>query len=146
MEIKGFKTRREDNLWENTTQKNKVAKSSFLSIEQQQSQQHYATSLGRILDLIDHQGRLLKRSRSYQDFLAYKKQIKSFLQITIKAHQSKQFSVIGFDGAMKLYTVVEKVDQALADLAAKILAQETENLSIAADIEEIRGLLFDFFA
>lgn len=119
---------------------------NFSGLLGEQEENLQLEELKQILQGIDYQGEALKKSGRMTDLQAYKKEVRRFLQVARGGLRTRQISSMGPDGSMKMYTVIEKVDRALAELTEAFLANESPNLDLVGKIEEIRGLLVDVFA
>ncbi len=103
--------------------------------------------LQKILEGVDHKGETLKKKGRMTDLKAYKKEVQHFFQAVQKQGlRTKQISSLAPDGSMKLYTVIEKVDETLEEITRAFMDSEQGNLDLINKIEEIRGLLVDLFA
>ncbi len=120
---------------------------NFSGLLGQEEQSLHLQELKNILKGVDQKGEALKKRGGMADLKAYKKEVQQFLQaVQKKGLRIRQISSIAPDGSMKLYTVIEKVDDTLEEITRAFMNSEQENLDLINKIEEIRGLLVDLFA
>lgn len=145
MKIEGLKNRKVAQRNEKKKASASVHSGLFSNIMEKSEMDLAIQALEETLQNINTRGEALKRSRNMADLKAYKKEIKKFFSRATEAIQAKQFSKIAPDGSMRLYTMIEKVDTVLQELSEEVLAKEQNTMAIIAKIDEIRGLLLDFF-
>jgi len=147
MRIRGSKDKRSLNSPRKARQAEKTDGKKFSGLLGEKEENLQVEEMNRILKDIDRQGEILKKSGRMTDLKAYKKEVRRFLRVANKGGlRTKQISSMGPDGSMKQYTVIEKVDEVLAELTEAFLNKESRNLDLMGKIEEIRGLLVDVFA
>ncbi len=147
MRIRGSKDKQSLNSPRSTRRTEKTADKNFSGLLGENEENLQLDEMNRILQDIDRQGEALKKSGRMTDLKAYKKEVRRFLRVAHKGGlRTRQISSMGPDGTMKQYTVIEKVDQALAELTEAFLNKESRKLDLVGKIEEIRGLLVDVFA
>lgn len=130
----------------NSSQKTNNMESSFKAKLSEIKHGEIKERLDRLMDIVDKQGEKLKKSLDKKDLLEYKKRVKDFLRLIQKEFvQAKQS--FSWDGAgnLKTYTIVEKVDQNLAQLHDLFLKEQSDVLEVVKKIDEIRGLLVDLY-
>lgn len=97
---------------------------------------------GELIAEVDQAGRELIAHRDETHLKAYRSAVKQFLLAAVRrAYRLKV--VEGRGPHPKLYVHIERIESRLADLAREVLATQKTQLKILAQIEEIRGLLFD---
>ena len=102
--------------------------------------------LDRLMEIVDEQGKKLKKSLDKKDLLEYKKRVKDFLRLIQKEFvQAKQSFSWDGSGNLKTYTIIEKVDQNLNQLHDLFLKEQADVLEVVKKIDEIRGLLIDLY-
>jgi uncharacterized protein YaaR (DUF327 family) len=81
--------------------------------------------------------------KSLQD---YKERVRRFLEQVVKGSFSSKEKQ-GFDkrGRMRLYKIISQIDDLMAELAEKVVADEKDNLEILDKIGDIRGLLLNLY-
>ncbi len=147
MRIRGSKDKRSLNSPRKTRRAEKTDGKNFSGLLGEKEENLQIEEMNRILKDIDRHGEALKKSGRMTDLKAYKKEVRLFLWVANKGGlRTKQISSMGPDGSMKQYTVIEKADEALAELTEAFLNKESRNLDLVGKIEEIRGLLVDVFA
>ncbi len=99
-----------------------------------------------LVDSVYSAGDKLKKNPYADEFKNYRKSLSNFLQFVVKntyeieTHQRRR-------GKKRVvYTLVNVVNQKLDSLATGILFNQADQLSILARVEEINGLLVDFFS
>ncbi|MDR1867145.1 MAG: DUF327 family protein [Treponema sp.] len=101
-------------------------------------------AIQELLDEIHSSGDALKNRPFVEEIIQYKKAVRDFLHYVVKKAYRTERSVSGANLARrKRYTVVQIVDQKLEQLAAGILAGQTNQVQLLAKLEEIKGLLVD---
>jgi len=102
--------------------------------------------LDKLMDIVDKQGKKLKKSLDKKDMLEYKKRVKDFLRLIQKEFvQAKQSFSWDGSGNLKTYTIIEKVDKNLDQLHDLFLKEQADVLEVVKKIDEIRGLLIDLY-
>ena len=102
--------------------------------------------LDKLMDIVDEQGKKLKKSLDKKDMLEYKKRVKDFLRLIQKEFvQAKQSFSWDGSGNLKTYTIIEKVDKNLDQLHDLFLKEQSDVLEVVKKIDEIRGLLVDLY-
>ncbi len=103
-------------------------------------------TLQYLVDSVYEAGDRLKKNPYTDEFKEYKKSLSTFLSFVVKntyeieTHQRRK-------GKTKIvYTLVTVVNSKLDNLANDILYNQSEQLKILAKIEEINGILVDFFS
>jgi uncharacterized protein YaaR (DUF327 family) len=95
---------------------------------------------------IDQKGKKLLTAKKGQEFDEYKSAIKAFLQtvldrsIKMEGHPSQRK-----DGKFVVHFMLKKVDEALDDIARILLVGQQDSIKLLARLDEIRGLLLDFY-
>lgn len=107
--------------------------------------------LSALLDDVSDAGDALKEKPVPDNILRYKESVRNFIKFVV----SKSFEVKHSDGIkirrglefrQKKYTQIQVIDQKLEKLAAGIMMNQKDQLSILAKIEEINGLLVDLIS
>lgn len=103
--------------------------------------------LNRLIEDIDEQGKILAQSLTVEDLRNYKKKVKEFVteavKYGLKVQQSRGFNR---GGRMRIYKMVQKVDDKLLELADAVISKEEKGLKVLNLVGEIRGLLLDIYA
>lgn len=102
--------------------------------------------LDQLREKIEAQGEKLGKSQTIEDFRAYKKLVKQFMDDAV-SNGLKLEEQRGFDwrGRTKVYKIVKEVDTKLIDLANEVLAKEKNGLNILSLLGEIEGLLINIY-
>lgn len=103
--------------------------------------------LNRLMEDVDAQGKVLAQSMTVEDLREYKKKVKEFLSEAVK-HGLKIQQSRGFNrgGRMKMYKIVQKVDDKLLELTDAVINKQEKGIKVLSLIGEIRGLLLDVYA
>lgn len=103
--------------------------------------------LNRLLEDVDAQGKVLAQSMTVEDLRDYKKKVKEFLSEAVKYGLKVQQNR-GFNrgGRMKIYKIVQKVDEKLLELTDAVINKQEKGIKVLSLIGEIRGLLLDVYA
>lgn len=103
--------------------------------------------LNRLIEDIDEQGKILTQSLTVEDLRNYKKKVKEFVaeavKYGLKVQQSRGFNR---GGRMRIYKMVQKVDDKLLELTDAVISKEEKGLKVLNLVGEIRGLLLDIYA
>jgi uncharacterized protein len=100
---------------------------------------------GFILE-VEEKGKKLFASKGRREFEEYKSSVKKFMDKVVNAsfrveekHGQKK------DGKFVVYLMMQKVDDALENLAQLLLAGQQDSMRILATLDEIRGMLLDTY-
>lgn len=99
--------------------------------------------LKRSIDEIKKRGNRLVITKCYGDVKIYKNLIKEYLE-DILAFMYNVKKDISF-WQTQYFITVDTIDSKLEELTEALLAEEKENLNIAATIDEIQGLIVDIY-
>ncbi len=95
---------------------------------------------------IEEKGKKLLSSKGHKDFEDYKDSVKKFVKKAVQSSfkvEEKQSQKK--DGKFVVYLTVEKVDEALENLAQLLVAGQQSPMKVVAALNEVRGLLMDFY-
>lgn len=102
--------------------------------------------MGVLIMDVEEKGKRLYASKGRKEFEDYKAAVKSFMNKVVNAsfrmeekHGKKK------DGKFVIYLTMEKVDEALEGLAHMLLVGQQDSMRIVAALDEIRGMLMDFY-
>ncbi|MCP3033574.1 YaaR family protein [Halobacillus sp. A1] len=127
-------------------QVNTRGKQSFDSMVQSQSRQLQEAQLNQLMKSISAQGEKVARFRSFRDLAKYKRLIKDFLEESVKYGLNvKQTHSFDLDGRSRKLTIVEAVDERLAELTEAVMDQEKQSIDLLGIIGEIKGLLINLY-
>ncbi len=104
------------------------------------------SQLKLMVDEIVSQGELISKKKDIKDMKRYRTLIKGFLnEVLSRSHEFSRENVLDRRGRHRVYGIIRKVDETLDALAAELVKDEKDNLTILNKIGEIRGLLLDIF-
>lgn len=102
--------------------------------------------LDELLQVVEEAGRRLLRHRGEEQLKEYKEAVKAFVSRAVErcfeVIRSERFNLRG----QRVITVlVRRVDEELEALTAAIASKNSAAMRLAARLDEIRGLLLDFY-
>lgn len=113
------------------------------NIEEQGLQQR----LSLMMEEITMQGKKLAKHMDIRDMKHYRALIKEFMnEIVSRSHKFSRENFLDRRGRHRVYGMVKLVDKALDELAAELIKDEKDHLTILNKIDEIRGMLLDILA
>lgn len=128
-----------------TTEERKVVSSkrefsqSFNQARDRKSQEQ----LKKMIIDIKSRGNRLVVTKTYADVSMYKKMIKEYLESVLQFMYDTQKDISFWQ--TQYFITVDTVDAKLEELTSQLISDETENLNIAATIDEIQGLIVDIY-
>ncbi|UOR10708.1 YaaR family protein [Halobacillus amylolyticus] len=121
-------------------------KMDFSNIVQAQSQQLQENQLNQLMKSIAAQGDRVARFRSFRDLAKYKRLIKGFVEESVQYGMNvKHSQSFNMEGHSRKLTIVESVDQKLAELTEAVMDQEKKSIDLLGIIGEIKGLLINLY-
>ncbi|MCP3029716.1 YaaR family protein [Halobacillus sp. A5] len=127
-------------------QLNHKGRQSFDSMVQSQTRQLHESQLNQLMDTITTQGEKVARFRSFRDLAKYKRLIKDFLEEAVQyGYNVKQSHSFDINGRGRKLTIVESVDERLAELTEAVMDQERRSIDLLGIIGEIKGLLVNLY-
>ncbi|MBB6624847.1 YaaR family protein [Clostridium gasigenes] len=99
--------------------------------------------LNKMIEEINKRGNRLVTTKTYGDVIAYKKMIKEYLASILKFMYDTKKDVSFWQ--TQYFVTVETIDERLEELTKELMAEERENLNVAATIDEIQGLIVDIY-
>ncbi len=100
--------------------------------------------LSSLMEEITMQGERIGKRKDIKDMKKYRGLVKEFMnEILNRSHKFSRQNFLDKRGRHRVYGIIHLVDQNLDELAAELLKDESDNLSVLAKIGEIRGLLID---
>lgn len=100
--------------------------------------------LTNLMSEITAEGEIISKRKNIKDMRRYRALVKDFMnEILNRSHKFSRQNFLDKKGRHRVYGIIKLVDRNLDDLAAELLKDESDNLSILAKIGEIRGLLID---
>ena len=123
-----------------------VKSPAFQDVFRQANMRLTTAEMDKLMRSIDEMGKLLSRQMTWRTLQDYKERVRKFLEQVVKngfSAKEKQ----GFDrrGRMRLYKIISQIDDLMAELAEKVMADEKDHLEILAKIGDIRGLLVNLY-
>ncbi|MCR5627578.1 MAG: YaaR family protein [Lachnospiraceae bacterium] len=101
-------------------------------------------ALKTMMNEITMQGEKIKKRKNIQDMQKYRSLIKGFLnEVLNRSHQFERENFLDRRGRHRVYGIVRLVDENLDKLAAELVKDEADNITVMNTIGEIRGLLID---
>ncbi len=105
------------------------------------------TKLKGLLEEITAQGENIKKRRDIKEMKKYREMIKEFMnEITTRSHKFSRENFLDRRGRHRVYGMIRQVNSNLDELAAALLSEEQDSITILSKIDEIRGLLLDILA
>lgn len=97
-----------------------------------------------LLSDITAQGNRIAEHMDIRDMKKYRGLVKDFLnEVVYRSHKFSRENFLDRRGRHRVYGIIKLIDSNLDELAAELVKDEKEHLSILAKIGEIRGLLLD---
>ncbi|MFG6150793.1 YaaR family protein [Halobacillus sp. B23F22_1] len=128
------------------SQVNNRGRQSFDSMVHSQTKQLQANQLNQLMQSISTQGEKVARFRSFRDLAKYKRLIKDFLEEAVQyGYHIKQSHSFNIEGRGRKLTIVESVDDRLAELSEAVMDQERNSIDLLGIIGEIKGLLINLY-
>ncbi|MCR5746399.1 MAG: YaaR family protein [Lachnospiraceae bacterium] len=110
------------------------------NIEEVELQERLTNLMGEITA----EGEIISKRKNIKDMRRYRALVKDFMnEVLNRSHKFSRQNFLDKKGRHRVYGIIKLVDQNLDDLAAELLKDESDNISILAKIGEIRGLLID---
>lgn len=109
-------------------------------------EQDLQARLGLLMEEITQQGNRLTKRMDVRDMKKYRSLIKDFMnEIISRSHEFSRENFLDRKGRHRVYGIIKLIDQNLDDLAAELMKEEKDHISILSKVGEIRGLLLDIF-
>lgn len=100
---------------------------------------------GLILE-VEERGKKLFASKGRREFENYKASVKKFMNKVVNvSFRIEEKQGTKKDGKFVVYLTMQKVDDALENLAQMLLAGQQDSMRILATLDEIRGMLLDTY-
>ena len=107
-------------------------------------EQELQARLTSLMEEITMQGDKLAKHRDIRDMKRYRGLVKDFLnEIINRSHSFSRENFLDRRGRHRVYGIIRLIDKNLDDLAAELIKDEKDNISILNLVGEIRGLLLD---
>lgn len=123
-----------------------VKSPAFQDVFRQANMKLTTAEMDRLMRSIDEMGKLLMKQMNWRNLQDYKERVRRFLEQVVK-HGFSAKEQQGFDrrGRMRLYKIISQIDDLMAELAEKVMADEKDQLEVLAKIGDIRGLLVNLY-
>ncbi|WP_297521220.1 YaaR family protein [uncultured Clostridium sp.] len=99
--------------------------------------------LKKMIDNIKNKGNKLVLTKCYADVRAYKRLIKEYLTEVLEDMYKIKNNTSFWQ--TQYFITVDTIDEKLEELTQILLADEKENISVAATIDEIQGMIVDIY-
>ncbi len=100
--------------------------------------------LNSLMTQITKQGEKITKHMDISDMRRYRELVKDFMnEVVNRSHEFSRENFLDRRGRHRVYGIVKLVDKNLDDLAAELIKDEKDNLTILSKVGEIRGLLID---
>jgi uncharacterized protein len=104
------------------------------------------SEMGLLIVDIEEKGKRLYASKGRKEFEEYKAAVKKFMQkVVTGSFRMEERHGKQKDGKFVIYLTVQKVDEALENLGQLLLAGQQDSMRILSALDEIRGVLLDFY-
>ena len=92
------------------------------------------------------QGKKISKNTDVKDMKRYRALIKDFLnEVVNRSHKFSRENFLDRRGRHRVYGIIRLIDKNLDELAAELIKEEKDNITILQKVDEIRGLLLDIF-
>lgn len=118
-------------------------KKDFSQSFNQAKERRSEEQLKEMIEEIHKKGNRLVVTKTYGDVVAYKKMIKEYLESILKFMYNTKKDISFWQ--TQYFITVDTIDAKLEELTTSLLKGETDNLNIAASIDEIQGLIVDIY-
>ena len=115
----------------------------FYQSVNQAKERKWEEQVKKMVDDIKKKGNRLVITKTYEDVRLYKKKIKEDLESVLQFMYDTQKDISFWQ--TQYFITVDTVDEKLEELTQAVLGEEKENMSIAATIDEIQGLIVDIY-
>lgn len=100
--------------------------------------------LSGLMEEITAQGEKISRHMDIKDMKTYRSLVKEFMnEVVSNSHEFSRENFLDRRGRHRVYGIVKLVDKNLDDLAAELMKDEKDQLTILSKVGEIEGLLLD---
>jgi uncharacterized protein len=102
--------------------------------------------LGLLITEIEEMGKKLYSSKGRKEFEEYKAAVKKFMgKVLTTSFRVEEQHGKKKDGKFVVYLTMQRVDDALDNLAQMLLAGQQDSMRLVAVLDEIRGMLLDMY-
>lgn len=97
-----------------------------------------------MMEDIVQQGKRIGKRRDIRDMKQYRGMIQEFMnEIVTRSHKFSRENFLDRRGRHRVYGIIKLVNKNLDELAAELIKDEQDTITILEKIDEIRGLLLD---
>lgn len=97
-----------------------------------------------LMNEIAEQGKKISKKTDVRDMKRYRQLIKDFInEVVYRSHEFSRENFLDRRGRHRVYGIIRLIDKNLDELAAELIKDEKDNISILNLVGEIRGLLLD---
>lgn len=97
-----------------------------------------------MMEDIVQQGKRIGKRRDIRDMKQYRGMIQEFMnEVVTRSHKFSRENFLDRRGRHRVYGIIKLVNKNLDELAAELIKDEQDTISILEKIDEIRGLLLD---
>ena len=97
-----------------------------------------------MMEDIVQQGKRIGKRRDIRDMKQYRGMIQEFMnEVVTRSHKFSSENFLDRRGRHRVYGIIKLVNKNLDELAAELIKDEQDTISILEKIDEIRGLLLD---
>ena len=97
-----------------------------------------------MMEEIVQQGKRIGKRRDIRDMKQYRGMIQEFMnEIVTRSHKFSRENFLDRRGRHRVYGIIKMVNKNLDELAAELIKDEQDTITILEKIDEIRGLLLD---
>lgn len=123
-----------------------VRHSAFLEALQAAENKAAQSEIHREFQSVEAAARALKESPTLENLNAYKRAIHDFIERVInQAYSVHHVRTFSRKGRPVLSVLVRTIDEQLEELARQVLSNAQDATAIAAKIDDIRGIILDYF-
>ncbi|MGL4763235.1 MAG: YaaR family protein [Sarcina sp.] len=112
---------------------------SFSDAKQRRSDQEFK----KMINDIKNKGNKLVLTKCYSDVRAYKRMIKEYLAEVLENMYKVKNNTSFWQ--TQYFVTIEIIDEKLEELTNSLLVDEKENISVAATVDEIQGMIVDIY-
>lgn len=126
----------------NESNKNNVFSNKLSNLKGNALTQRIEALLGEI----DTHTKAIRDRFELNDVLKYKKAVKEFLNLAVtNSHEFSKNNFLDRRGRHRSLALVKQVDTELESLTKDFLSTEQDNLKVLKRLDQIKGMLLDFF-
>lgn len=124
----------------------KAGEADFQQVLREKAEEAGNRRLKDLYDRIEGQGEILTMTRTLEDLQRFKRMVREFLDEALsQALRIEERIGSTPRGRVKVYRLVEQIDERLAKLTEAILEDQADGIGLLEGIGEIKGLLINYF-